>query len=194
MASSLLLLKKIEVIYMKAIFTFIFLVFFCNLSESYAQRGNVGVKGGFHTSELNFELENLISNYELGVYSYYDLNRRFTIQGELNYLFKNVTILEDKLTTKELQFPVLLKYKVFNPFYIQTGFQYNVITSTQYNDIDTTDNSMPNYFSAFLGLGIGLPSGFEFSTRCYFLDFVKKPTVDAFAASAIHVSIGFDIY
>lgn len=179
---------------MKGVFCIVLFSILCSGYHSMAQHTNVGLKGGINANDMNVTLETLVSNYQVGVYGYYAVNKRLTFQGEVNYISKSFDKSEERWDVSGVQLPLLLKYKLYNPIFVQTGIQYNLVASVKRNDEVLDNKSFANYYSTFLGIGIGLPSGFEFSTRYYFWDFSNQNTSSPLMTSVVQVSLGFDIY
>ena len=58
-------------------------------AELYAQKTNVGVKGGVNLQEVNLNLSDISHNYHVGVFAKYDFSKKVSIQLEGLYSLKS---------------------------------------------------------------------------------------------------------
>ncbi|UXP32333.1 PorT family protein [Reichenbachiella agarivorans] len=158
-------------------------------AELYAQKSNVGVKGGINLQEFNLNLSDISHNYHVGVFAKYDLTKKVSMQLEGLYALQAQTHLEEKCQLTEIQVPVLVKYYPLKPFYVQAGAQGNRMLSVMNSSKEKLPIDNPYTFAGLVGVGMCLPSGFDLSFR------YLHPIDDAaLHSSQFQLSIGFDIY
>ncbi|WP_158233289.1 porin family protein [Reichenbachiella sp. 5M10] len=174
---------------MKIVGGVLVVLLFCVAGELMAQRSNVGIKGGLNVSELSSEIVNVAQNYHAGLYVKYDVSKKWTLQTEGLYSLRSAEYDQSTITIREMQFPVLAKYHIAKPIYIQGGFQAEVPLDKAYNEDVSKSLQKHMTSSCMVGAGFSLPSGFDLSFR-----YLQPIQSSQFSDRQFQISVGFDIY
>ncbi|MGL1886553.1 MAG: PorT family protein [Reichenbachiella sp.] len=161
--------------------------------QSHAQHSNVGIKGGVNSTGLGQSLSAIANNYHVGVYVQHEFNSKFELQAEVNYSLRESTYQESFVELKEMQIPVILRYKARKPFYFQAGVQYNFLADVRQEDKRIEEAFDSSHFNGIVGVGVDLPSGFDMSVR-YIAGQHHFFGGNQFSGDLIQVSVAFDIY
>ncbi|MCV9385726.1 PorT family protein [Reichenbachiella ulvae] len=153
------------------------------------QRANVGVKGGVNIQNAFFDFSSISNNYHVGPVFKYDASKRTSFSVEGLYSTQTWKGYEKGLSTESIQVPVVMKYFIKKPIYIQGGAQGSVLLNKK-DDAGKLPLENNEISYAYLGgVGIGLPSGFDLSLR-----YLHPVEQTQFNTSLLQVSLAFDIY
>lgn len=157
--------------------------------ECYGQKANVGVKGGMNIQDLQLDASSIKSNYHLGAVFKYDVSKTTSLSIEGLYNTVNRKGHEQEIAIESVQIPLALKYFFKKPLYIQTGVQGNYLMSQRDESGKLPIEADRISYSYLGGVGVGLPSGFDFSIR-----YLHPSQPNQFNSPLVQVSLAFDIY
>lgn len=166
------------------LFSTLILVLLCNCI--YAQkRVTFGIQGGVNYSSLRFQNEKISEHdseisYLLGVSTNFYLNDKLSLDLELNYDRKVVSVFVDELIINSISYggnyrvfdmyefltlPIMLKYKLgdYNPYYLKGGaFIGCFLTAKERINKGELSNDLSKFFTDF-DFGFSLAIGKQFS-------------------------------
>lgn len=174
---------------MKVLLLILIAVGLC-IDVCYSQKANVGVKGGRNIQDLQLDITSLKSNYHVGPVFKYDASKKTSISLEGLYSTQSRMRHEKQVETETIQVPLALKFFFKKPLYVQGGFQGSYLMYIRDEvgklPIDSSDRISYAYL---LGVGVGIPSGFDFSIR-----YLYPANQNQFNSPLVQVSLAFDIY
>ncbi|NMM48197.1 porin family protein [Marinigracilibium pacificum] len=104
-----------------------------------AQDIGIGIKGGMNfatiNSSTNFDNR---TGYQAGVYLRFGKSSRLAIQPEILYNTKGASFQDEEIKIDYLSVPVLVKFGVIGPLYIEAGPQISFLTNSV-REVDTGD-------------------------------------------------------
>ncbi|SHK51741.1 Outer membrane protein beta-barrel domain-containing protein [Reichenbachiella agariperforans] len=160
--------------------------------ELRAQQMNVGVKGGLNVEELSSEVAHVSNNYHAGLFVKYDASKKTTLQLECLYSLNRTRSEGEPYLVTEFQIPLLFKYFILKPLYLQGGLQGEILTKAATIATESQvweSKGLHTEYTYLGGVGFNLPSGFDLSLR-----YLHPITASVFNQPSFQLSIGFDIY
>ncbi|MCX2743971.1 porin family protein [Mangrovivirga sp. M17] len=171
-----------------------------------AQDIGIGVKGGmnFATIESSTSFDNR-TGYQVGAFFRFGNSSRLAVQTEVLYNTKGAEFQNEEIKLDYLSVPVLVKFGVVGPLYIEAGPQISFLTNSV-REIESGNNeSLDNFLKSSewaLVAGLGADIGrFQLSARYDWgiseiqdgLHFEDLYADDSFKNSTFTLSLGFQL-
>jgi hypothetical protein len=149
---------------MKRVLTFLFL---CAPSILLAQGVGVGIKGGVNFANVDAEDvdANSRTSFHAGAYVNLNFSEKWGITPEVLWTGYGSEIDNAKFVCDYVSIPIMLRWKIISPIFIEAGPQFNFLTNAEYDGADYKDQLKSNDIGAGFGAGVNLPLGLNGGVR-----------------------------